>query len=595
MMHFGTPLHAYDLDTLTMPIVVRRAFEGETLTTLDGKTHKLDAEDLLICDSPGKKGARAIGIGGIMGGMETEITGNTRNILLEGAYFDPVSISRSARRHKISSEASKRFERGVDPNLGRASVYLAAKLLHEYGGAKLPENYCEVGDGLPKTIISFNYSEVERLLGIKVAINEIVEILEKVGCKLTTLSENSEIFEVEVPSWRPDLQIVADLVEEIARIHGYDKIPSALPVAPYAHHKSTAKIERNIQMRKLISTTLAARGFFEVLSYPFIALKRAKLLPSAHIELANPLAGDRPFLRTVLLQTLLETASLNVRRGHKNVRVFELGSAYLLPRDVQAQIPTLEGGELPSKAELGQIARGMPIQPKKIAGVIVNTSAPKEWFSKEAPAVSPKLNWVRAVEEAKCAVAASGACGGGELTVEQIETDDYSMLASAELFHIGRRAKLMIAGKDVGIAGQLSNSICKDFGVPLGTAAFELNLDVLSGLYPQVALKAMPVSTYPEALEDFAFVIDRAQHSDALVSVVKAAIAAISKQLGVHAEAKVKVFDIFEHEKLGVDKKSLSIAVSIRAQERTLNPSDILAFRQEIIDRVAKIGGELRK
>jgi phenylalanyl-tRNA synthetase beta chain len=593
MMHFGTPLHAYDFDTLTLPIVVRRANVGETLTTLDGKIHNLDPEDLLICDSNGGSGARAIGIGGIMGGLETEVTQNTKNVLLEGAYFDPVSISRSARRHKISSESSKRFERGIDSNLQLASIYFAAKLLEKYGGAKLPKSYSDAGDGLPSYTIDFHYSEVDRLLGIEVKIDEVVKILEEIGCSVTKTDENAR-FTVQPPSWRPDLRIQADLVEEIARIYGYDKIPSVLPVATRAVHKGLTKVYRNIEMRKLISTTLAARGFTEVLSYPFISEENSKDEVSEYIELTNPLMGDRPFLRTILLQTLLETASLNIRRGNKNLQIFEIGSVYHLPKDAHAKVPKFEGGKLPSKVELGQIARAIPSQPKKIAGILVNSGTKKEWFLDQAPTPSPETNWIQSLEAAKCVSVLSGAYATSSLKIEQIEPKSSTTSAIAKLFHPGRRAKLLHADKEVGIAGELSKAVCKKYDLPPRSSAFEIDLDALSRFYPSEPLKVVNVSTYPEALEDFAFVMSRDIHCSVVTSAVKNAISDISKKLKVQIISKVKVFDIFLHEKLGIDKKSLSISVSLRAENCTLHPDDIKAFRQEIINSVREIGGELR-
>ncbi|MDR2082982.1 MAG: phenylalanine--tRNA ligase subunit beta [Candidatus Ancillula trichonymphae] len=593
MMHFGTPLHAYDLDTLTMPVIVRRARADETLATLDGKVHNLHPEDLLICDSSGGTGAQAVGIAGVMGGQKTEVTQNTKNILLEGAYFDPVSVSRSARRHKIPSESSKRFERGIDSNLQLASVYFAAKLLSKYGHAKLSESYCEVGDGLPNWTIDFSCAEVYRLLGVEIETEQVVKILEEIGCSVKKTDKDAQ-FAVQTPSWRPDLRTQADLVEEIARIYGYDKIPSVLPVVARAGRKPLAKVERSINMRKLVSTVLAARGFTEVLSYPFISRSNLHDEPSAYVELANPLAGDRPFLRTILLETLLETASLNVRRGKKNLQIFEIGSVYHPPKVPHAKVPQFEGGKPLSKAELGQIARAMPMQPKKIAGVVVNSGARKEWFSGQAPAPDKEMNWVRALETAKSVVALSGACQSGSLVVEQIQLENFRLLAIAEFLHPGRCAKLLLVGKEVGIVGELDEFVCNKYDLPPRASAFEIDLDALLRLQSPEPLKAVPVSTYPEALEDFAFVVSKNLHSATVVSAVRSAIERTSKELGICIISHVKVFDVFTHEKLGVDKKSLSISVTLQAESFTLQPEEIRAFRQKIIESAEEVGGELR-
>ena len=231
MLDLGQPMHAYDLDKIEGPIVVRRAREGEHLVTLDGKDHELSVEDLLITDSPnGERGSRIIGLAGVMGGLYGEVTAETKNILLEAAHFDQVSIARSARRHKTPSEASRRFERGVDTQLQPAAAQMAAELLIRYGNGEASEHPTDVNNVPRRRTIHFKSTEVARVTGLDTDVNRISEILTDIGCGVAG-GGNGE-FSVMPPSWRPDLNEPCDLVEEVARLVGYDEIPVTVPPAP---------------------------------------------------------------------------------------------------------------------------------------------------------------------------------------------------------------------------------------------------------------------------------------------------------------------------------------------------------------------------
>ena len=231
MLDLGQPMHAYDLDKIEGPIVVRRANEGEKLTTLDGKDHDLSVEDLLITDSPnGERGSRVLGIAGVMGGLYGEVTAETKNILLESAHFDQVSIARSARRHKIPSEASRRFERGVDDQLQPAAAQMAAELLVKYGNGEPSEHPTDYNTVCNRRPILFKASEVARVAGLDTDVNTISDILTDIGC--TVAGGGNGEFSVTPPSWRPDLNEPCDLVEEVARLVGYDEIPVTVPPAP---------------------------------------------------------------------------------------------------------------------------------------------------------------------------------------------------------------------------------------------------------------------------------------------------------------------------------------------------------------------------
>lgn len=268
MLDLGQPMHAYDLDKIEGPIVVRRARAGETLTTLDGKDHDLDPEDLLITDSPnGEQGSRILGIAGVMGGEYGEVTSETTNILLEAAHFDPISVARSSRRHKIPSEAARRFERGVDDQIQPAAAQMACDLLEAYGSATASQSPRDVNNTKRRQPIVFKASEVKRIAGLDLDLNDISAILTDIGC--TAAGGGNGEFSVVPPSWRPDLNEPCDLVEEVARIYGYDKIPVHVPHAPVEGHVGLTSDQLH---KRQVADELAEYGMVETLSYPFVGL-----------------------------------------------------------------------------------------------------------------------------------------------------------------------------------------------------------------------------------------------------------------------------------------------------------------------------------
>lgn len=327
MLDIGQPMHAYDLDKIAMPIVVRRANEGEKLTTLDGKEHDLSVEDLLITDSPdGARGSRVLGIAGVMGGLYGEVTAETKNILLEAAHFDQVTVARSARRHKIPSESSRRFERGVDDQIQPAAAQEASVLLEKFGNATPSAHPLDVNNVPMRQPIVFKASEVKRIAGLDLSISVISDILTDIGCGVAG-GGNGE-FSVLPPSWRPDLTEPCDLVEEVARIVGYDKIPVEVPAVPVEGHVGLTEDQLH---KRQVADELAEYGLVEVLSYPFVGDKDYKAFLAdvdetsrTSVEIVNPLAGDRPYLRREILHTLAQTVQRNIHRGLDNIRLYEI-------------------------------------------------------------------------------------------------------------------------------------------------------------------------------------------------------------------------------------------------------------------------------
>ncbi|WP_087484312.1 phenylalanine--tRNA ligase subunit beta [Brachybacterium massiliense] len=573
MLDLGQPLHAYDADKVVAPIVVRRARAGEKLTTLDDVTRTLDPEDLLITDSDGGEGARILGLAGVMGGESTEVSAATTNIVLEAATFDPISVARTARRHRLPSEASKRFERGVDPQLPLAAAYRAAQLIVEHGGGEIAAAVTDEG-ALPASAaaISLPVGDAERVVGIAYTAEQVRGSLQQIGCQVQDGPEGT--LQVTPPTWRPDLAIREDLIEEIARLVGYETIPSILPTAPGGRGLTRAQ-----RARRAANRALAEAGLVEVTSYPFVgegifdALRYEAGDPRrAAVRLLNPLADVEPLMRSSLLQTLLPVARRNLGRGEESVAIFQLGTTSLASTE-GARAPVPAAAQRPSDAELEEILAALPRQFRSLAAVVGGASGPDSWQGEIAP-----WGWADAFELARRAAASVGA----QIEVRQIEHAP---------FHPGRAGELRVLTADgestvIGHAGELHPAVVKEFDLPARTSAFELDLEALIAAAPAV-VPAAPVPTYPVAKEDFAFVVDQ----DVPASAVEAAIVV---GIGDLAES-VHLFDVFTGAQIGEGKKSLAFAVRLRSVEGTLTAEQIGQARSRCIAAVASaVGGVLR-
>jgi phenylalanyl-tRNA synthetase beta chain len=564
MLALGQPLHAFDVATLGGPIVVRRARAGERLTTLDGQDRALLPEDLLITEG----GERVLAIAGVMGGEDSEVTDATTDVLIEAAHFDPVSIARSARRHKLPSEASKRFERGVDPQVAAAAAELAVQLLVEHGGGVADEGVTDVGTPVPPVVIDLDPTLPTRLVGVDYSRDDVVGVLREIGCDVDDSGDG--VLQVTVPTWRPDLRNGPDLVEEVARIRGYDQIPSIVPTPPAGRGLTHGQ-----SVRRIIANVLAAQGLSEVWSAPFVSDARhaelgypVEAARARTVKLANPLSDEAPLMRISILSTLVDALRRNVARGAKDVGLFELGLVVALEQE-QLKAPTEDVGIRPSEEVLARIRAAVPAQPRHVGFLLAGESERAGWWGQGRPA---DLTDVLALAQAIATA----------LSVELIPSADDAMP-----FHPGRCAQLTLPdGTLVGHVGELHPKVTAALGLPARTVGGELDVDALvagSG----VAVQAQAISVAPLSHQDIALVVDEAVTAAAVEAALRAGA-------GPELES-LRLFDVYRGDQIGEGKKSLAYRLTVRAADRTLRSEEVSALRDAAVARAAADLGAVQR
>lgn len=552
MLEMGQPLHAYDLDRLTGGIEVRRAKKGEKITTLDDKERILHEEDLLITDESGP-----IGIAGVMGGASTEVSDATTKILLEAAIFDPISIARSARRHKLPSEASRRFERGVDHKVSAYAAARAAQLLVELAGGKLSGLGAEHVTESAAVKISMDASFPSALVGYEYEEKEVVAALEMIGCKVSGKGS----LEVEVPSWRPDLRHKTDLAEEVARLVGYDKIPATIPVAPPGRG-----LTRKQQLRRKVLGTLVGGGFVEVLNYPFYSPEQNSWFSSSKaIELENPIQSEAGQLRKELLPGLLQAASRNVSRANSNLAIVEEGSAFMSGGTAVTSLPV--GNERPSDKVLASLNASIPSQPRKLAGVVLG-----DWVPQQPGQASIEAGYQQAISALFSALGSIGVEAG----LSQVDVMG---------LHPGRGAKVIVSGKEVGIVGELHPDIADELHLPGRVGVFEVDLSAIYDLSPEL-ITASEIGVMPAATQDLSLVVGLDVSAADLVETIEEGAGELLES--------ISLVDDWRSETLG-QKKSLTFSMVFRAKDKTLTAAEATAAKEAAVQLAAeRHGAELR-
>jgi phenylalanyl-tRNA synthetase beta chain len=560
MLELGQPIHGYDGDRLAGGLGVRRARPGETLQTLDGKTRSLDPEDLVITDDSG-----TIGVAGVMGGASTELSNDTRHVVVEAAHFDPVAVARAARRHRLPSEASRRFERGVDPALPDVAAGLVVQMLADLGGASIDPALTDVDLRPDPRPIPFDLGLPARVAGRSFDTAEVQGHLQTVGCLLGEPDADG-LVPVDPPSWRPDLTDPIDLVEEVVRLAGYDTVPATVPSGPASHG-----LTRGQQQELRIIRMMAYVGGVQVVNYPFVGdalLDALGMEPDAperrRVRLANPISDEEPYLRTSLLPGLLQALRRNVGRGLVDVALFEVGRVFLPRPGQQIAVPRLPVDRRPTAEELDRLEAGLPDQPRRLAVVVSGKGERDGWWGP-----GRESQWLDAI-------------GAARMAARSIDAPLEVRTATRMPWHPGRCAELLVSGEPIGFAGELHPRVVAALDLPTRVGAMELDVERLSA-YAEPIVPAPRISTFPPAREDLAFVVDEAVPASELEAAIIAGAGDLLEQ--------VWLFDVYTGAQIGAGRKSLAYSLTLRAPDRTLTVEELAAAREAIVATAAERTG----
>jgi phenylalanyl-tRNA synthetase beta chain len=474
-----------------------------------------------------------------MGGASSEVSSTTKNVLIEAALFDPISIARTARRHKLPSEASKRFERGVDPEVGPIAAARVAQLLVELAGGELNGVGSSYQTEVAKVEIELPFAFASELVGVDYENQQVLDLLHQIGCELTV---HDDAVTVTPPSWRPDLRHKTDLVEEIARLAGYHLIPSRIPVAPPGRGLTPRQ-----QFRRRALSALAGAGFTEVLNYPFYSEQQNKEFShSPALRLENPMQGESPELRNSMLPGLLQAAARNLSRGTTDLALVEEGSVFF-PAAGPATTSLPVGNVRPSQEQLAELNGSIPVQPRHLAGVALGDWLPQAPGQQAAQAGYPQA--ILAVEQIARAA-------GVEFSIRQ---------ATPVGYHPGRAAEVLVSGEVVGQLGEVDPAIAAEYHLPRRVAAFEVNLDALFSHAPQV-LQAAELRVMPAATQDLSLLVDAAVPAGELMTVIREGAGELLED--------VSLVDDYRGENVPQGSKSVTFSLRFRASDRTLTQAE---------------------
>lgn len=564
MLELGHPMHAFDADTLQGALHVRFAQAGEELVTLDETTRTLDPQDVVIVDDRGP-----ISLAGVMGGASTEVSDQTSTILLEAAVWEPLHVFRTVRRHKLPSEAGKRYERSVDAGVTRVALDRAAQLLAEITGGTVEPEVTDIG-GVPQMEpIAFPADRPDQVAGVAYAPGTSKRRLEQIGCAVTDSGDG--VLTVVPPTWRPDLTMNADLVEEVLRLEGLEQIPSVVPTAPAGRGLSATQ-----RARRAVGKSLAYTGHTEVLAFPFVnpavfddfGLEEDDPRRSV-MRLLNPLEADADTLATTLLPALVDVAKRNLARGQRSLALFSLAQIFQRTESTRP-MAAVDVSARPDDATIAALDGSLPQQPLHVATLYVGERQPSgHWGAGRA------ADALDAVEAART-------------VAEQCGVDIDVRAAQYAPWHPGRCVEI-VALRDgaetvVGHAGELHPAALERLELPKRTCAMEIDLTALG-----VAEKfpAPRISPFPAVLQDVALVVDETVPAE----TVRAALAAGAGELC----ESVRLFDVYTGSQLGEGKKSLAFALSFRAPDRTLTEDEASAARgTAVAAAAAETGAVLR-
>lgn len=538
MLLLGQPMHAFDAAEISGGLVVRNATAGEKFETLDHVTRTLDSGDVVICDETGIQS-----LAGVMGGTRSEISEQSIDVYFEAATWDPITVARTSRRHKLSSEASRRFERGVDPAIIEVALDMACALLVDIAGGTIDEGRTLIGEVPTRSAITMRVTHPTELIGVHYDRDTVIRRLEEVGCAVE-VSECGGKLTVTPPTWRTDFALPEDLIEEIMRLEGLEDIPLVLPTPAGGRGLTPAQIRR-----RAIGHALAYNGYAEILPSPFIPNDTfdtwgltADDERRRAVSVRNPLEADRGILGTTLLPSMLDSLARNVARGLGDVALFGIQQVSFARDDV-SPMPSVK--QRPSDEVLQELRESLPYQPLHAATVGTGDIEFEGPWGK-----GRTYSYTDAIESARVVARAAGV----ELDVVSADTLPW---------HPGRCAALVVEGTVVGHAGELHPQVIEALGLPARTCAMEIDVTALP---LEETFPAPVLSSFPALHQDIALVVDESVPAEEVRRVV-------AEGAGDLLES-VELFDVYRSQQLGEGKKSLAFALLFRAQDRTLTDEE---------------------
>ena len=555
MLEYGQPLHAFDKEKISGELRVRRAGKTKSLTTLDGQERALSENDLLIADDSG-----ALALAGTMGGLHSEVTGATRSITIEAAHFLSMDVAKNARAHKLSTEASRRFERGVDQNLPIAASARAVSLLCELGGG---EYLGGASDGVavkPEPIL-LSPDYVTELVGGNYSHDVVRTALTNIGAEI---EEHQGLWRVLPPSWRPDLTMKVDLVEEVARIEGYEKIPALLPPAPLSRGLTPLQ-----KRRRRIAQFLADRGLLEVQNYPFISPETIELMGFAGArartyKIANPISEKEPLLRPHMVPGLIDTAVRNMGRGAKSMALFEIGSVFRAPETIPSP-PHLGVDKRPTPDEVAALYASVPDQMLVVGILLAGDAQGDSWLGK-----GRQYGWHDAIALAQEIIELTG-------NVSTVHRSDFTP------WHPGRCAEIRVGDFGAAHVGELHPRIIAHYGLPPRASALMLNFNALPIVGPT---QAQPLSNMVPTIQDVALVVPADCEVQRIINALH--------QGGGKLLERVELFDRYTGKPLSENEISYAFTLTFRAPDRTLTAEEAGQLRDSAVAEAAKHGARLR-
>lgn len=534
LLELGQPMHAFDLNELSSGVDVRLAHQGEKLVLLDGKEVTLDSDVLVIADS-----ARVLAMAGIMGGQSSGVNSQTRDVFLECAFFSPLAIAGRARRYGLHTDASHRYERGVDFEIQRLAMERATALLVEIAGGQ-PGPVIEAIGELPTAPgIVLELSKVERMLGLQIDAMRIRDILERLGMKV--FAADTRHLEVLVPAFRFDISLDVDLIEEIARVYGYNNLPKTRTLSPMALGSCT---ELRSDLGR-VKDRLATLGYQEVITYSFVEPGlQSKINPGDEgIPLQNPISADMSVMRTSLWPGLLNTLKHNTNRQQERVRIFECGQIFLRRSETTEQ-------------------------PSRIGGLVYGNLFPELWcHENKAPDFFDVKGDIEAVLD----------LSGGAGSVSFVPSRHPAL-------HPGQCAALLIGGREIGILGALSPQIQRDLDINKSVYLFEIDID---SMLVSAVPKMRELSRFPEVGRDIAVLIDKEVSGEKIEQAIRGVAGPLLVDL--------RIFDVYQGDAIEKSKKSVALGLTLQHPSRTLGDEDINGIINNCVKELhAKFNAKLR-